>query len=529
MRRILLALLLLPLSGAIPFPARAQGPVEVGPILPFRVEYRLRQFSEKPPLPGLQAYAATMVDGKILVLGGRTQGLHFFNPPPAQNMPPRLANNLIVVIDPETGEWWSHDVSLLSRRLGDAIRANNQQSWYDRGQDQWYILGGYGWDRAANDMRTFPTLLRVSARRLIAEVTRPGPHPNEAIEAQFELHEDERFAVTGGGLHRLGGNFYLVMGQRFDGEYRVFDPGTPTREVNFRQRYTEEIRVFTLKPGSLEILSYGALSSDDPGQPLHRRDGPIVGTIDPRSGEPRIAAFGGVFIPGTTQGYTAPVYISDRRNQPDFLIDTRVQQHFSQYECPVLPIHDSEAKTIYHLFFGGLSHSIYGYDKTQNDVYQLVTSQERADGVPFIGAVSGLIQRADGTYDQFLLPDLLPPIPIPEAVQKSYFDGFPQFRVNTTNLYGSSVELIPDSRAIESGKINSCGVLDLSRLKLDERIVVGHVYGSIASVFPYALRPSQGTFPSNALLEITVTRSLSQSRSSTEGIPASVTTKRAGR
>jgi hypothetical protein len=66
-------------------------------------------------------------------------------------------------------------------------------------------------------------------------------------------------------------------------------------------------------------------------------------------------------------------------------------------------------------------------------------------------------------------------------------------------------------------------------LKLDERIVVGHVYGSIASVFPYALRPSQGTFPSNALLEITVTRSLSQSRSSTEGIPASVTTKRAGR
>jgi len=523
-RNHLAAVSLFALAWAVAFPVWAQESPAAGPILPFRVEYRLRQFEGRKPLPGLQAYSATMVDGRIVVLGGRCQGLHKFMPPPAENMPRALANSLIVVIDPATGEWWSHDVSGLSRRLADAIRCNNQQSWYDRETDEWYLLGGYGWDRAVDDMKTFPTLMRVSARRLIAEVTKPGPHPNQAIEALFELQEDDRFAVTGGGLHRLGTNFYLVLGHRFDGEYRVFDPGTRKAEVNFSQKYTEEIRVFTLKPGTLEILSYGTLTSDDPTHPLHRRDGTVIGTVDPHSGEPRIAMFGGVFVPGTTQGYTAPIYIADRKNQPDFQIDSQVQQRFCQYECAVLPVHDSETRSVYHLFFGGLSHSHHGYTPIQNEVYKLVTSQKRADGVPFVGLVGGLLQRADASSDQFL-----PQIPLPPEVMETYFKDFPMYRVDSTNLYGASVDLISNAEAIDRGLLGRSGVVNLSGIKPGQSVVAGYLYGSIASVFPYALIPSQGTFPSNALLEIRVTRELSQTIPATEGIAAEVTTRRPGR
>lgn len=507
----------------------AQGTPDKGPTLPFRVEYRVKSFPDVPPLVGLQAYSATMVDGKILILGGRKQGLHFFKPLPNQNMPPENTNNLILVIDPVSGKFWTYDVTVLSQRLGDAIRSNNQQSWYDRQTDQWYILGGYGWDRSTSDMCTFPTMLRVSARRLIAELMAPSPNAKEAIEKLFELQEDERFAVTGGGLHRLGNNFYLVLGQRFDGQYSVFDPGTPSAAVRFKQKYTEEVRVFTLKPGTLQILSYGVLDSDDPKKPLHRRDGPILGTVDPSTGEPRVAAFGGVFVPGTTQGFTEPIYVYDGADQPYYTIDSQVQQHFSQYECPVLPIFDSESKAVYHIFFGGISHYFYGFDEMQMKVYQLVTEQGRADGVPFIGNVSGIVQRADGSYDQFLFPDSLPRIPIPDDVKESYFKDFPTYKVDTTNLYGSSVELIENSEAIEQGFVSESGVVDLGRMAPGQTVVAGYVYGGIASVFPYALRASQGTFPSNTLLEVTVTRAFSQALPGSDGIPAEVTTQTSGR
>jgi hypothetical protein len=138
-----------------------------------------------------------------------------------------------------------------------------------------------------------------------------------AIKKLIEAGKDDRFAFTGGGLHKLGNNFYLSLGNNFQGQYRVFDPGTPKDAVKFTQKYTEQIRVFTLKPNSLDILAYGPLTSgDDPSRPLYRRDGVIKADIDPKSGTPRIAAFGGVFKPGTTAGYTNPIYIYDNNSQP---------------------------------------------------------------------------------------------------------------------------------------------------------------------------------------------------------------------
>jgi hypothetical protein len=72
-------------------------------------------------------------------------------------------------------------------------------------------------------------------------------------------------------------------------------------------------------------------------------------------------------------------------------------------------------------------------------------------------------------------------------------------------------------------------VLDLERMAPGQTVVAGYIYGGIASVFPYALRASQGTFPSNTLLEVTVTRAFSQALPGSAGIPAEVTTKTSGR
>lgn len=213
---------------------------------------------------------------------------------------------------------------------------------------------------------------------------------------------------------------------------------------------------------TLDILSYAPLVSSDPTKPLHRRDGPIVTTVDPTTGLLRIAAFGGVFKPGTTQGYTQPIYISDNNGQPSFAIDAKLDQKFSQYECPVLAIYDAKNKAVYHTFFGGISHYFFRQTPMQQKIYQYVTDQHRADSVPFIGDVTTIVQSADGSYTQYILPDPIPSVAIPQAISDSNFKDFPQYKVTQTNLLGSSVDFLPNSALFTNGQISDDGVIALN-------------------------------------------------------------------
>ena len=52
-------------------------------------------------------------------------------------------------------------------------------------------------------------------------------------------HPDDRLKVTGGELEKIGENYFLVFGQRFDGLYNPADVGND-------QQYTDEVRIFAI-------------------------------------------------------------------------------------------------------------------------------------------------------------------------------------------------------------------------------------------------------------------------------------------
>ncbi|MEN2280863.1 hypothetical protein AAGF08_01910 [Algoriphagus sp. SE2] len=464
-------------------------------VLPYTIEFVEQEFPNKPALPGLQSYtSAVNTSGEILVVGGRRQGLHTFMPAPNNNFIPDSANNFLFVLDPDSGDFWSFDVNGLKDELSEQLQSNNLQGYHDLETDEMYIVGGYGWLADGSDMKTFGSIIRFKVEAL-TQAIKNGASANE-IEALMEYGKDDRFAVTGGELAKLNGRFYLVFGQRFDGQYRAFG-GT-----DFTQEYTEEIRVFTLKPGSLDVLSYGATKSSDPDRPFHRRDGNIIEDVDPATGVERITALGGVFPPGVIGGYDYPIYITGPQNP---VVNKDVHQKFSQYECPVISIYDDEStnKSIYSTMFGGIGLYYYSQDSAQKAIYNLATGQGRNDGIPFVADISTFIEGADGVYSEFINDK-----PI----------------VNN-RLLGASITFIGNRALISNAKATGNGVLKLSGLAAGEKVLAGYILGGIEAAAPLPEIPNKGTWASNSLFAVYVTKTPSGAIPSSMGIKADPNTQ----
>ncbi|SIO03027.1 hypothetical protein [Algoriphagus halophilus] len=458
-------------------------------VLPYTIEFVEQEFSNKPALPGLQSFTSAVNQaGEILVVGGRRQGLHTFKAAPEKNFIPDSANNFLYVVNPETGDFWSFDVNGLKDELSAPLQSNNLQGFHDEETDEMYVIGGYGWKADGTDMKTFPSIIRFKVEA-VSQAIKNGASTSE-MEALMEYGEDDRFAVTGGDLIKLNGRFYLVFGQRFDGQYRAFG-GT-----DFTQEYTEEVRIFTLKPGSLDILTYGTSTSPDPDQPFHRRDGNIIEDLDPSTGQERITALGGVFPPGIIGGYDYPIYINGPQNP---VVKKDVHQKFSQYECPIISIYDDEAenKSIYRTMFGGIGLYYYSQDSIQKTIYDKATAQGRNDGMPFVADISTFIESADGTYSE-------------------YINSEP---IKNNRLLGSSVTFIGNRNLESEGKATSNGILKLSGLSNGEKVLAGYILGGIEAAAPLPDRPNEGTWASNSIFAVYVTKTPSGA------IPASFATK----
>lgn len=440
--------------------------------LPFTLEFREKTYSNPTPLPRLQSYSYAMSDdGELLVMGGRRQGLHTFMPAPEDNFIPDSSNNFIFVFDLEEGSQWSFDVNQLKPELSAPLQANNQQFHFDRDSSMLYIVGGYGWKADQSDMKTFGTLIKVNAEKLIQAV-KSGASTSE-VESLFEWMEDDRLAVTGGDLSVLNNTFYLVMGQRFDGQYRAFG-GT-----DFSQKYTEEIRVFTLNPNKLEILSYGSTTNTEFDSPFHRRDLNILDDVDPVTGSERISVFGGVFPPGIIGAYTYPIFIHGPQTP---VLDRDINQKFSQYECPVISIYDdkSEEAAVFHTFFGGISHYYFSQTDSQKVIYDLATKQGRNDGLPFIADITTLQINAVSEYSEYIHPD-----PIPD-----------------NRLLGTGTHFILNPKLIANGQAMSNGVLTLSSFEEGSQTTIGYIYGGIEAKDPLPKIPNTGTWVTNSVFEV---------------------------
>ena len=329
-----------------------------------------------PNAPSLQSAAVAQSGDRWLFIGGRTNGLHSFGN--GQDFPPQYQNTGIIVINPKTGREWSRawSNSKLSQSVIDTLTASNFES--DQQGNALYIIGGYGVDSSTGVSTTFDTLTQINVEGLIQAVIHGG-----SIAAQLRQIQDPRLQVTGGQLGKLGNREYLVMGQSFLGDY--FSPTAV-------QQYTDQIASFQIvnTPHQLAITNY---QTNTDAVNFHRRDFRMSPIILP-DGQPGLEAYGGVFTPDGS-GFRQPIIIS----QSGQTVISPYQQFFSQYDAPQIPLYSASAQAMETIFLGGIS--LYNYDPTT----QAITEDPN---LPFIDTITTLVQGANGSDQEYVMPNQLP-------------------------------------------------------------------------------------------------------------------------
>ncbi len=389
-----------------------------------------------PSVPTIQSAVSAQSGGLWLVFGGRTNGLHGFDPSGVVSFPPQYQNNNIYVIDPSTGQTWTEAWTStgLPQSAWAPLASSNQES-YQQG-DRLYTIGGYSSvttgpsSDPTTNFSTYDTLSSISVSGLIHAVLTQG-----AAVSSIEQISDPRFEVTGGELGMIGGRSYLVFGQDFQGGYNGV-----TGTSNGSQVYTDEIRSFQIidnDQGSLAISNYQA--QRDPVN-FRRRDGNLVPVVFP-DGKPGLEYLGGVFTVPAGGGYVNPVIIA---NNGTATVNS-YQQYFSQYTSPRVGLYDSRTRSLDTILFGGIS--LYDYN--------FATGSLTSDtNLPFVDDVTTLVQRANGTSQEFIMPSQLP------------------------GLYGAGASYL----AAPGLPTTANGVINLANLK--GPTTLGYIYGGILSSSP---------------------------------------------
>ena len=427
--------------------------------LPFTISFSEVSHPNGHP-PALHSFRiAVSDDGTWLMLGGRgapadkiddvqQSGLHGFNPPAAQknNFPRPSYNRYIWTYHPDTGETAHFDTETLPTELARPLQTTSQQSWYDREADLLTIVGGYGWNEDLTDLKTYDSMIQVPLGPLI-EAVESFASADEIAKLFKKLHHP-MLQVTGGDMVKVGNTFYLVFGQKFMGSYFAFGAGLPSGTT---QEYTEEIRAITMVPGQFEILNISALPKDNPEE-YHRRDLNIGLTIDAPSGEPRIAAYGGVFKKGGPGGFEHPILFD--AGEGIISVETQGRQIFNAYATAVIPIWAEDAGVMSQVFFGGIGRGVYhthGQDIGLDN-----------DGMPFGSDVSVLTHDKTGAWAEFVLEK-----PVPR-----------------NQLLATNGAFIPAPEIRADGHLVEDGIIALDTLPEGGEVMIGWIYGGILAGMP---------------------------------------------
>ncbi|MCB0737125.1 MAG: T9SS C-terminal target domain-containing protein [Bacteroidetes bacterium] len=370
-------------------------------------------------LQGTHSFVAAQDgDGNILVIGGRTDGLHKRRPFEAFLESDNNTN--LVVFNPRTKKQYVADLSELSTVLYEQLQSTNMQ--FEQVGDLLYITGGYGYSTTAKDHITYPNLVVVEYKKVINAIIN-----EESFNDYFSQVSDTRFQVTGGHLHFLNDTFYLVGGQKFMGRY---NPMGPDHGPGFVQEYTNEIRKFTLK-SNYSIDHYNAIRDT---ANLHRRDYNVVKQIF-ANGEVGLTAFTGVFQYAADVPWLNVVNITSG----GYNVVSGFEQKLSQYHSANLPVFDSTNNEMHTFFFGGMAQFTY-----RNNVLTEDTD------VPFVKTISVVSRNSKGQLSEYKVGEM-------------------------PGYLGAGAEFF----AIEKWFTNQ-GILKLDALN-NQKTLVGYIYGGIES------------------------------------------------
>jgi len=325
-------------------------------------------------IPGLHSFAFAQSGDKWLFVGGRTNGLHGLNS--SGSFPSEYANNSVIVVDTTTWTSFSADLNQLPISIADPMRSTNMQ--YIQEGNYLYMLGGYGYDSILSKFVSYPTLTAIHIDNIINAVINAQP-----ILPTIRQVVDTNFSICGGELGKIGSDYYLMFGHKFEGQYA--DPPVPI----FTQTYSNKIKKFNLSDDGTTITLSGFTYQSDTTN-FHRRDlntGPIVKP----DGSFAIGAYGGVFRKDSNLPFRHPITISAGGTS----VNNSYEQVMSQYTCAMMPIYDSTSQIMYTTFFGGIS--LYNYNETTSTI-------NRDTLVPFINDVTTMTVYPSGTVEETILP-----------------------------------------------------------------------------------------------------------------------------
>jgi hypothetical protein len=340
------------------------------------------QLTLEPVIPaefkGLQSYAWARSGDMILLVGGRTDGLH--RRQPFASFSNKYNNTELIVLDIKNEKTWKRSLTGLPLPVAEQLQSSNMEFFQDG--DQLILVGGYGYSGTEKDHITFPSLTRIRVNELVDAVIR-----NKELTSHIVSVKDERMAVTGGRLSKLSNRYYLVGGQRFDGRY---NPHGPDHGPGFSQQYTNQVRIFSLaeKDNGLVIENYSAITDT---ALLHRRDYNLLNQYD-ENGKEMLTIYSGVFQYNKDLPFTTLVDISGNtiREVPGF------NQRFCHYHSASLTAYDPKNQTHYSIFFGGIARQYADSAGT------IVTDND----VPFVKHIS-VVERKGDSIREYLLPEKL--------------------------------------------------------------------------------------------------------------------------
>jgi hypothetical protein len=350
----------------------------------------IAQFGQMPPfsiqleaitgtnLPGVHSFAFAQSQDKWLIIGGRTNGLHGLNS--NDGFPSEYKNDNVMVIDTSTWQHYTASLNQLPWNIADPMRSTNMQ--YIREGNYLYMIGGFGYDSTSENYVTFPTLTAVHIDNMINAVINALP-----IASSIRQVQDTNMAVCGGELGKIGNEYYLSFGHKFQGVYA--DPPVPL----FTQEYSNRIKKFNLSDDGTTMSLSGFTYLSDTNN-FHRRDLNMGPVINP-DGSFGLCAYGGVFKKDVNLPYREPISI----NASGTTVHS-YQQVMSQYTCALLPIYDSVSKNMYTTLFGGISLYNYNTPPLNTVTYDSL--------VPFINDITTITSYSSGMWEETVLPAQLP-------------------------------------------------------------------------------------------------------------------------
>jgi hypothetical protein len=388
------------------------------------------QITLEPMIPkgftGLHSYAWAQDSDKVLLVGGRTDGLHRRQPFAAFNK--QYNNTELIVLDLKQEKIWKKSITSLKSNLAEQLQSTNMEFFQQ--DNQLILVGGYGYSETKRTHITHPSIISIQVKELIDAVIN-----NKDDEAFIHQLEDERMAVTGGRLNKLNNLFYLVGGQRFDGRY---NPHGPDHGPGFSQQYTNQIRKFNIaeKNGKLSIENYSSVTDS---LLLHRRDYNLLMQFD-NDGKEMLSIYSGVFQYGKDVPFTTLIDINEKgyREVPGF------NQLFSHYHTATLPIYNYATKTMYSVFFGGIAQNFK--DSAGNTV--------KDNDVPFVKTIS-VVERKNNTVKEYVLPGKM------------------------FGYFGAAAEFIPANEKLFAEN----GIMNMNRLN-KKATMIGYLVGGIDSRAP---------------------------------------------